>query len=295
MRGVRRPADCGRGADAGGDVGLDRPGVAHPQDGAVGQLAGDPQQAGGEGGHEHRDRTVGRHGRVDPEVLALERHRLTGQQGGEHADVLLGVTARVLVGQAVGALDGRLVRRSDAEGEAVAVHGRGHRGGPVGLQHRVAGVGLEHRGAELDRRGGPPGQRHRHQRITAHRAGVPEAGEALRLGPHGLVDHLVHARGAPTQPDSHDGNVPAPRVAAPNSRAPTGADRHDGAMPTSWQPFSWTTPKRSAWSPLYATGTRPAASSGAAAWPRSSPVSSRGPARCASTGSVPMPASSPSE
>ncbi len=76
----------------------------------------------------------------------------------------------------------------------------------------MAGVGLEHRGAQLDRGGGPAGQRDGDQRITGGGAGVPEAGEAVRLGPLRLADDLVDGGPEPWQSDAHGYAALAPEV-----------------------------------------------------------------------------------
>ena len=80
---ARRPR---RPPDPRHDVRRHRLGVAHPQDRAVGHLAGHPQQAGRQRRHQQRHRVGERwpgHG-VDPEFLPVEGDLLAGQQRGEH-------------------------------------------------------------------------------------------------------------------------------------------------------------------------------------------------------------------
>ena len=84
----------------------------------------------------------------------------------------------------------------------------------------MAGVGLEHRRAELDRAGGSSGERHRHQRVAAHRAREPERREAVGLGPLGLLDHPLDARGSPRQPDAHGRTLPVRPTSGASSDQP---------------------------------------------------------------------------
>ena len=79
----------------------------------------------------------------------------------------------------------------------------------------MAGVGLEHGGAQLDLVRRLTGQGHGDQRVAGHGAGVPEAGEALGLGPLGLLDHPLDGRGPAAQPDPH-----GPTLSAGTERSP---------------------------------------------------------------------------
>lgn len=54
-------------------------------------------------------------------VLAVEVHNLAAQQRGDDAQILLGVASRLVVRQPVHITDQRLVRRTDAQGEAGVV------------------------------------------------------------------------------------------------------------------------------------------------------------------------------
>ena len=233
MRGRGDRPGCG-GGEPGGDVGLDRPGVAHPQDGAVGLLAGHTQEARRQGSHQHRHRRVDGSAAsryVHLEVLAVESDGVATQHGGDHRQVLLGVATRMGVGQTVGAFDGGQVRRPEAQGEPGTTHGRGHRDGAVGLEDGVAGVGLEDGGAQLDRGRGSARERDRHHRVSGDGAGVPDAGEPVGLGANGLVDQAVDRAGSPAQPDAHGAEASpvasyrrlGPRACPGSPRSGTGA------------------------------------------------------------------------
>jgi 4a-hydroxytetrahydrobiopterin dehydratase len=144
---------------------------------------------------------------VDLEVLAVEGGVLAPEQSGQHLGVLVGVPPGVAVVHPVHALDDRLVGRADAEREARAAHGLVHRGGAHELQRRVAGVGLEHGRAELDRLRGPARDGHGGEWVARHRAGIPEAREAVGLGPLCLLDHPVDGSGSTCQSDAHAENL----------------------------------------------------------------------------------------
>jgi hypothetical protein len=187
-------------ADAGRDVLADRGGVGHPEDRAGAVLSGHPEQARSERADEHGDLGAvdqGRRAGGDPELLAGEVHGLAPEQGGDDLYVLLGVATGRVVGQPEHALDDRSVRGPDTERHpSRGTDGGGRGGGPGCLEGRVAGVALEHRRAQLDRGGGPAGQRHDGERVAEHRARVPEAGEPVGLGLFGLPDDLLGGRPA---------------------------------------------------------------------------------------------------
>src|SRR5581483_2812810 len=73
----------------------------------------------------------------------------------------------------------------------------------VGHQQRVARVGLEDGRAELDGRRLAAGEGHGDERVAAHGARVPEAGEPVPLRLLRLLDDARDRRPAPAQTDPH--------------------------------------------------------------------------------------------
>ena len=180
--------------------------VRHPENGAVGDLASDAQQARRERGDQERNRDRrwrGRGAAVRVDVVAVEVDGLAAQERREHTDVLLGVTARRRVGVAIHALDDRRVRRPDSQREARPAERVGDGEGALRHLQWMHRIRLHDRGAELDRARRPTGECDGQQRIIRCRTCVPDRTEAVGFRVDCLRDHALERRAATTQSDSH--------------------------------------------------------------------------------------------
>ena len=81
----------------------------------------------------------------------------------------------------------------------------------------LARIRLQHRGAQLDRRRRTARDRDRDERVAEDRACVPEAREALGLGPLSLLHDPVDGRSATRQSDAHGTHLRSASVGLSNS------------------------------------------------------------------------------
>jgi hypothetical protein len=130
-------------------------------------------------------------------------HNLAAQQRGDDPHVLLGVASRLVVRQPIRITDQRLVRRTDAQGEAGSSHGFDDGSDPIGLQQWMTRVGLQNGRAEFNRRGGATGDGGGGQRIARDAARVPQRAETLLLGAQCLPNDPVSRRAATSQTNTH--------------------------------------------------------------------------------------------
>ena len=200
--------------DPGHHVVGDRPLVGHPEHGAAGPLARDPQHHRTERGEQHRDRQVGDVERVvDAEAVVLDVDRTRAREHGvEHIEVVLDHLRRLLVGQPQHGVDDPVVRRTDTEAEATAAR-RLHRQRLLSERDRMARLQRHHRGAELDAARLATHERDRGHGVEVLRElGNPGGREARVVRGLGVVDHLVDLGAVATglRPD-HDADTHARR------------------------------------------------------------------------------------
>ena len=172
-------------------------GPGHPQDRAVGLLAGQAEHLGAECREHHRHPALPWYGQADvgPDRRAGERGLAPFQQRQQHGKVLPHVPDRLAEVVPVPVLDHDLVRHADPEDQAATAAGCGRGQRLLREGGRMARVGGDHGRPQLDPAHLVPDDGERGQRVQPEDVAQPDRREPVVGRPLHLLAQAAHRVG----------------------------------------------------------------------------------------------------